>query len=117
MRFAAISASALALAVSVFGQETTVGFDAISAPALGEVVPAGTDYTIVWSASTVYTGDITISLLGGASQGTLNVVDTIASKCKTQPPRDPTASVLLTRSQQPASTAASASTVGQSTSL
>lgn len=84
MQFATISAAALAFAVSAFAQ--TAGFDAISAPAKAEVVPAGSDYTIVWAPDTKYTGaTITISLLGGKTPGTLNVVSILASKCNIMP--------------------------------
>jgi len=77
MRFSTVYSAALAFAATAMSQ--TAGFDAISAPATDEVVPAGQDYTIVWAPNSEYNGTVTISLLGGSSPSTLNTVETIAT--------------------------------------
>lgn len=76
MRFT-ITAAALAFAASALAQ--TTGFDAFTTPAKDENVPAGETYTIVWQPNGV-TGTVTLSLLGGATPGTLNVLNTLAGK-------------------------------------
>ncbi|RYP76133.1 hypothetical protein DL771_001957 [Monosporascus sp. 5C6A] len=76
MRSVAVVASSLAFAASVTAQ--VPGFAAMSAPAENEVVPAGSTYAIRWGAG-AYTGTVKISLLGGATPGTLEVGDQIAS--------------------------------------
>lgn len=76
MRFSI--ATVLAFAASALAQ--TTGFDAITKPIKDEAVPAGSTYEIVWSPDATHPGTIKIGLLGGASQGTLDVIDTIASK-------------------------------------
>lgn len=77
MRSATIFASVLAFAASALAQ--TSGYAVISAPADGEVVPAGKTYTIKWSAGS-FSGPATISLLGGASASTLQILNSLASK-------------------------------------
>ena len=69
MRFASSAvAGLLALATSAFAQ--TAGFDPISKPLDNEVVAAGSTYIISWNA-TMYTSEsVSISLIGGATQGT-----------------------------------------------
>lgn len=76
MRSVAVVASSLAFAASVMAQ--VPGFAAMSAPTEGEVVPAGSTYTIVWGAG-AYTGSVRITLLGGQTPETLEVGGDIAS--------------------------------------
>jgi hypothetical protein len=77
--------TALALAACALAQNPTEGFDAITKPTKNENVPAGSTYKITWDLDAKHPGPITIALLGGATAGTLNVVDTIA--CETLPVR------------------------------
>jgi hypothetical protein len=77
MRFT-ITSALLALASTVFAQ--TPGFDVITKPANGEVVPAGSTYVIDWTPSTNWTGPVTIDLLGGPNQGGLQPLSVLASK-------------------------------------
>ncbi|RYO78536.1 hypothetical protein DL764_010109 [Monosporascus ibericus] len=76
MRSVAFIASSLAFAASVTAQ--VAGFAAMSAPAEGEVVPAGSTYTIQWGAGG-YTGSVRITLLGGRTPETLEVGEDIAT--------------------------------------
>ncbi|KAI0154815.1 Ser-Thr-rich glycosyl-phosphatidyl-inositol-anchored membrane family-domain-containing protein [Xylariaceae sp. FL1272] len=76
MRATIAFASVFALATSVLAQETTEGYAAMSAPAKDEKVPAGETYEIKWDAGK-YTGDATIELLGGKTEGTLMILNTI----------------------------------------
>ncbi|KAI1128124.1 Ser-Thr-rich glycosyl-phosphatidyl-inositol-anchored membrane family-domain-containing protein [Nemania abortiva] len=78
MRSATIFASVLAFAASALAQDATAGYAVISAPAKGEVVPAGKTYTIKWSAGK-FSGPATISLMGGADAGTLQILNPIAT--------------------------------------
>jgi len=75
MRFT-ITAAVLAFASAVSAQ--TPGFDAIVKPAENEQVPAGSTYLIDWEPSANYTGTVTINLLGGADQGSLQPLSVIA---------------------------------------
>ncbi|RYP24823.1 hypothetical protein DL765_000369 [Monosporascus sp. GIB2] len=79
MRSVAVVASSLAFVASVTAQ--VPGFAAMSAPAEGEQVPAGSTYTIKWEAGQ-YTGNVKISLLGGATPETLEVDGVIASSVR-----------------------------------
>lgn len=76
MRSVAVAVSSLAFAASVMAQ--VPGFAAMSAPAEGEVVPAGSTYTIRWGAG-AYTGSVRITLLGGQTPETLEAGGDIAS--------------------------------------
>lgn len=76
MRFSV--AAVLAFATATLAQ--TAGFDVITKPTEGEKVPAGSTYEIVWQPSAEHPGEITIGLLGGATPGTLAVLDVIAGK-------------------------------------
>ncbi|RYP56298.1 hypothetical protein DL770_010843 [Monosporascus sp. CRB-9-2] len=76
MRSVAVVASSLAFAASVTAQ--VAGFAAMSAPAEGEVIPAGSTYTIQWGAGG-YTGSVRITLLGGQTPETLVPGGDIAS--------------------------------------
>jgi len=80
MRFTSAIFAAVALATSVFAQETTAGFAVITAPTKDEKLQAGSQYTIVWqpgseAASTLFT----ITLMQGASQGLLQPGAVIAA--------------------------------------
>ncbi|KAJ9144859.1 hypothetical protein NKR19_g6245 [Coniochaeta hoffmannii] len=75
MRFT-ITTALLALASSVVAQ--TPGFDVISKPTKGEVIPAGSTYVIDWEPSTNWTGPVTIDLLGGPDQGGLQPLSVLA---------------------------------------
>ncbi|KAI1214007.1 Ser-Thr-rich glycosyl-phosphatidyl-inositol-anchored membrane family-domain-containing protein [Annulohypoxylon truncatum] len=69
MRSTTIFASALAFAASAFAQ--TAGYAVMSSPTEGTKVESGKAFTIKWDAGK-YTGQATISLLGGASPTTLS---------------------------------------------
>jgi hypothetical protein len=73
MRFS--FAAALALATAVFAQ--TPGFDVISKPGNFEKVPAGTKYTIVWDPKPEHTGTVSLSLIGGKDQKSLQALGPI----------------------------------------
>lgn len=75
MRFSV--AYLLALASAALAQ--TAGFDVISKPADAETVPAGQAYTITWAASTQYSGTVSVILLGGATQSTLQILGTLGT--------------------------------------
>jgi len=64
-------AALLALASAVIA-ETTPGFDVISKPGKGDVVAAGSTYTIEWAPSPKHGGTVTISLLAGADDKNLH---------------------------------------------
>ncbi|KAI1330276.1 Ser-Thr-rich glycosyl-phosphatidyl-inositol-anchored membrane family-domain-containing protein [Xylariaceae sp. FL0255] len=66
----------LALAASVLAQ--TPGYAVMSTPADNEVVPAGETYTVKWAPG-MYSGAATLSLLGGTSPSTLQILNTIAT--------------------------------------
>ncbi|KAI1461914.1 Ser-Thr-rich glycosyl-phosphatidyl-inositol-anchored membrane family-domain-containing protein [Annulohypoxylon moriforme] len=68
MRSTTIFASALAFAASAFAQ--TAGYAVMSSPTEGTKVASGKAFTIKWDAGK-YTGQATVSLLGGASPSTL----------------------------------------------
>ncbi|KAI1367119.1 Ser-Thr-rich glycosyl-phosphatidyl-inositol-anchored membrane family-domain-containing protein [Xylaria arbuscula] len=76
MRSSTVFASVLAFAASTLAQ--TAGYAVVSAPGDGETVPAGKTYTIQWSAGK-YTGPATISLLGGETDTTLEVLGSLGS--------------------------------------
>ena len=59
----------LAFAAVVSAQ--TAGYHAINLPGMQEVVPACAPYTIVWTPSDQFSGDVTFQLIGGATQLTL----------------------------------------------
>jgi hypothetical protein len=72
------AAALLAFVAYAVAQDTTPGFDPISKPGDKEAVPAGSTYQIVWQPSTVYTGPVSLTLIGGATTGTLDTVAVIA---------------------------------------
>jgi hypothetical protein len=78
MRFSITAVLALATSL-VQAQEPTDGFHPITKPTRGEEVAAGSTYEIVWEPSASYPGTVTIGLLGGASQNTLNLLPDIAT--------------------------------------
>jgi hypothetical protein len=72
-----VASAIVALASMVSAQ--TPGFDAINKPGNGEVVPAGSTYTITWTPASSYTGKVTLGLIGGQTQGTQTPLYTIGS--------------------------------------
>lgn len=68
-------AAILALATAVFAQ--TPGFDVISKPGNFEKVPAATTYTIVWDPKPEHTGTVSLSLIGGKDQKSLQALGPI----------------------------------------
>ena len=79
MRFFASTSAVLAFAASVIAQ--TAGFNPIFTPGLNEEVPAGENFEITWEATEPYQdANIKISLIGGASQGTQQPIQDIASE-------------------------------------
>lgn len=80
MRFT-VSAAFLAFVASAFAQ--TDGFDALTTPIKDENLPAGKAYDVNWQPGTYTTGTVSLSLLGGATPATLQVLGSIA--CKSEP--------------------------------
>ncbi|RKU46053.1 hypothetical protein DL546_002671 [Coniochaeta pulveracea] len=78
MRFT-LTTAVLAFASSVLAADPTDGFDVISKPGQDEQVPAGATYEVTWEPNSNYTGTISLSLLGGASQGTLQNLGPLAT--------------------------------------
>jgi hypothetical protein len=76
MRYSFISAAFLALISSAAAQ--TNGFDAITSPTQDQNLAAGQSFDIVWQPGTE-TGDITITLLQGATPQTLEAGPVVAS--------------------------------------
>ena len=70
----------LGLAASASAQAPDPNFDAITKPGLHEEVSAGSVYTVEWVAPpTAPKGSVSITLLGGASPGSLVPISDIAS--------------------------------------
>ncbi|KAK7417981.1 hypothetical protein QQX98_004283 [Neonectria punicea] len=83
MQFSISAAAVLAFVASAFAQ--TADFDAVNAPAAWEVLPAGSTFKISWQAPPKYDGEtISISLIGGATQGTQVPLIDIASGIKNE---------------------------------
>lgn len=78
MQYTISAATLLALVSAV--QAQTAGFDAITKPSKDEVVSACANYVINWQYTAAYPGTVTIQLLHGATPGTLQLGDVIASK-------------------------------------
>jgi hypothetical protein len=77
MRFT-IASAVVAFAASALAQ--TEGFDAINIPEENQVIPAGSTFEVKWDAPATYlTGTISISLIGGADQGSLQPIAEIDS--------------------------------------
>merc|ERR1712169_152214 len=77
MRFFASVSAALAFAASAIAQ--TADFNPIYTPTEGAEVPAGSTFEITWQAPAKYKDQtVSISLIGGASQGTLVPIADIA---------------------------------------
>jgi hypothetical protein len=77
MRFTSTIFAAVALATSVFAQ--TDGFAAITAPTRDQELTAGSTFTIQWQTGTTPTTEgFTISLIQGATPGTLELGSVIA---------------------------------------
>ncbi|KAK7426410.1 hypothetical protein QQZ08_007165 [Neonectria magnoliae] len=83
MQFSISAAAVLAFVASAFAQ--TADFDAVNAPTAWEVLPAGSTFKIEWQAPPKYDGKtISISLIGGATQGTQVPLINIASGIKNE---------------------------------
>lgn len=81
MQFSA--AAVLAFVATAVAQ--TTGFDSVFTPASGEVVPAGSSFTIEWTAPAPYNDAddlVTIGLIGGATQNTQVPLLTVATGVK-----------------------------------
>lgn len=71
MQFITSVAALVAFVSSALAQ--TEGFDAITSPTDGETLTAGQTYTITWDPTAAYNDEtVTIRLLQGASQGSLD---------------------------------------------
>ncbi|KAJ4387649.1 hypothetical protein N0V93_008246 [Gnomoniopsis smithogilvyi] len=77
MQFTISAATLLALVSAASAQ--TAGFDAITAPAKAEVVPACSNYKLTWDYVSTYAGTVSIQLLQGATSTTLQLGPVIAS--------------------------------------
>ncbi|KAJ4412469.1 hypothetical protein N0V82_008788 [Gnomoniopsis sp. IMI 355080] len=77
MQFTISAATLLALVSAASAQ--TAGFDAITAPAKAEVVPACSTYKLTWDYVSTYAGTVSIQLLQGATSTTLQLGPVIAS--------------------------------------
>lgn len=77
MRYS-IPAAFVAFVASAVAQ--TAGFDALSTPAQGESVAAGSTYNVVWAASSYTDETVSLTLLGGDTPSTLQILGTFASK-------------------------------------
>lgn len=58
----------------------TEGFDSITVPTNNQALTAGETLDITWEYSSAYDGTVTIVLLQGASQSTLEIGETIAGR-------------------------------------
>lgn len=77
MKFAISSVAAfVALVGTAFAQ--TEGFDSITVPTKDQALIAGETLDITWEYSSEYDGTVTLQLLQGATQGTLEIGETIA---------------------------------------
>lgn len=80
MHFTMSIAAFVAMASSVLAQDTTPDFDPVYTPENNEVVPAGQVFDITWSAPEKYADEtVSIELIGGATQGSQQTLQTIAS--------------------------------------
>lgn len=71
MQFITSVTALVAFVCSALAQ--TEGFDAITSPTDGETLTAGQTYTITWDPTAAYNDEtVTIRLLQGASQGSLD---------------------------------------------
>ena len=78
MRFFASASALLAMTVAAVAQ--TADFNPVYTPSENEEVPAGSTFEITWSAPAKYAdGTVSISLIGGADQGTQVPIADIAS--------------------------------------
>lgn len=86
MQFTTSAAAFLALMSHALAQ--TSGFDAVTKPTSGEVLTAGSTYQVTWDYNSQYDGTISITLLQGDTDTTLEVGDTVASKSLSPCPTD-----------------------------
>ncbi|KAI9171327.1 hypothetical protein HJFPF1_00809 [Paramyrothecium foliicola] len=78
MRFTISATAILAMAMSAFAQ--TADFNPVYTPEMNAVVEAGSTFKITWEAPAKYAeGTISISLIGGATQGTQVPLQQIAA--------------------------------------
>jgi hypothetical protein len=78
MRFFASASALLAMTVAAVAQ--TADFNPVYTPSENEEVPAGSTFEITWSAPAKYAdGTVSISLIGGADQGTQVPIADIAT--------------------------------------
>lgn len=78
MRFFATASALLAMATAAIAQ--TADFNPIFTPKDLEEIPAGSLYEVTWEAPAKYAdGTVSISLIGGATQGTLVPIGDIDS--------------------------------------
>lgn len=86
MRYSFVSAAILAISSSVFAADATLYFDTITVPANLQVVPVGSTLDITWdptTAESINTDTVTINLLQGATQSTLQYASSpVASSIK-----------------------------------
>jgi len=71
---------ALAALVSAATAQTTYGFDTITSITEGQEIAAGADFVITWETTKTTNGTVTLSLMQGATTGTLQIGDVIAAK-------------------------------------
>ena len=91
MQYSFLSAAILALVSSVVAQ--TAGFDAMTSPTQDQQIPAGSSFDILWQPGTV-TDAITITLLQGATAGTLQPGPVIARMYQPYIPIEPILTIL-----------------------
>lgn len=80
MKFTSISSVGALVAYIGSALAQTEGFDSMTIPTKGQVLSAGQTLDITWEYESQYDGTVTIELLQGASQSTLQIGDTIAGK-------------------------------------
>jgi len=78
MRFTISAAAFAAFITTVLAQ--TPDFAAVNKPLKDEKIPAGSTYVVEWSGGEQYLGPVTLSLLGGATPGTLVPLGTLGSE-------------------------------------
>lgn len=79
MQYSIVKACLLALAATTSVVAQTAGFNVITKPAEGELVAAGKTYTVEWI-PTLPSQDVSLVVLQGASNVTLQLGATIACK-------------------------------------
>jgi len=77
MQFTMSAAAFAAFVSAVLAQ--TADFDPITKPLKDEKVAAGSTYQVEWQVATQYLGPVTVSLLGGATPGTLQPLGSLGT--------------------------------------